>query len=93
MMTNQGYTMYTDDALNSAVEQEVFTKDAVSNFKQHVESPKQTPSVDEENFRLIGGFNDIFVVIAGILLLFSSFTVLRVMSFPLATIVFSLLAW
>lgn len=85
--------MYTDDDLNSAIEKDIFTKDAVSKFKLHVESLKETPSVDEENFRLIGGFNDIFVVIACVLLLFSSFTVLRVMSFSLATIVFPLLAW
>ena len=64
--------MYTDDDLNSAVEQDIFTSEAVSKFKHHVESLKETPSVDEENFRLIGGFNDIFVVIACVLLLFSS---------------------
>ena len=85
--------MYTDDDLNSAIKQEIFTKDAVSKFKLHVESQKETPSVDEENFRLIGGFNDIFVVIACILLLVSSAVVLRVISESLASIAFPLISW
>lgn len=85
--------MYTDDDLNSAIEQNIFTNDAVSKFKLHVESLKETPSVDEENFRLIGGFNDIFVVIACILLLVSSAAVLGVISKTLASIAFPFIAW
>jgi hypothetical protein len=38
---------------------------------------KNTNQVDEENFKLIGSFNDIFVVIACLLLLFSSGWVLN----------------
>lgn len=85
--------MYTDDDLKSAIKQDIFTEEAVSKFKEHIESIKETPSVDEENFRLIGGFNDIFVVIACVLLLFSSSMALRVISEPLAFIIFPLLAW
>lgn len=85
--------MYTDDHLNSAIEQNIFTKGAVSEFRQHIASLKQTTSVDEENFRLIGGFNDIFVVIACILLLFSSAAVLREISYSLAALSFPLIAW
>ena len=85
--------MYTDDDLSTAVDEGIFTNDAVLNFKKHIESLKETPSIDEENFRLIGGFNDIFVVIACILLLFSSVAVLRVFSELLAAITFPLIAW
>ena len=40
--------------------------------------------VDEENFRLMGGFNDIFIVIASGLLLFSAMWLLTPIGAPLA---------
>lgn len=64
--------MYTDEDLNSAVKAGIFEQEAVSKFRSHVAEHRQTPAVDEENFRLIGGFNDIFVVIACSLLLISA---------------------
>jgi hypothetical protein len=53
------------------------------------------PSVDEENFRLISGFNDIFVVIACMLLLFSSLWVLKssTENVSLGLITFTILSW
>lgn len=63
--------MYTDEEMNMAVKQKIFSQDAVSEFRQYIDSTKNTVAVDEENFRLLTGFNDIFVTIACILLLFS----------------------
>lgn len=85
--------MYTDEDLNLAVEKGIFSEDAVSDFRTQLAQSKNTSAVDEENFRLITGFNDIFVVIACALLLFSSAAVLRVISELLALAVFPILSW
>lgn len=85
--------MYTDEDLNYAVKKGVFTDTAVNEFRSLLATEKHTSSVDEENFRLIGGFNDIFVVIACMLLLLSSIWVLRPISDTLAMLVFAILSW
>lgn len=64
--------MYTDDDLNKAVEKGIFTETAVSHFRNEMARIQKSPRVDEENFRLLSGFNDIFVVIACILSLASA---------------------
>lgn len=63
--------MYTDEDLNLAVEKEIFTGKSVDQFRDLMGFTKQTSIADEENFKLITGFNDIFIVIACSLLLFS----------------------
>lgn len=63
--------MYSDEDLASAVEAGVFNEDAVAAFREHVAQLRQAPAVDDEHFRFISGFNDIFVVIACALLLIS----------------------
>lgn len=63
--------MYTDEDLNNAVSKGIFSDTSVQDFRSYVESTNNTHAVDEENFRLISGFNDIFVVIASALLLVS----------------------
>jgi len=85
--------MYTDEDLEFAVEKGIFTKESVTEFRTHLSSLKNIPAVDEENFRLITGFNDIFVVIACSLLLFSSLWALRGFSETLALLIFPILAW
>ena len=62
--------MYSEEDLDLAVKQGVFTATSVEEFRELVASSKQTSVVDEENFRLVGGFNDIFIVIACALLPF-----------------------
>lgn len=60
--------MYTNEDLDVAVKQGIFTELAVENFKHHI--AKEGATVDEENFRFVSGFNDIFVSIAlGIVLI------------------------
>jgi hypothetical protein len=63
--------MYTDDDLTNAVGQGIFHEDSVQQFRNYIARAKNTNLVDEENFRLISGFNDVFVVIASGLLLVS----------------------
>ena len=61
--------MYSDGDIDAAVAANALTAEAAASFRAHFASVQSTPVVDEENFRLLSGFNDIFVTIAGILLL------------------------
>jgi hypothetical protein len=61
--------MYTDQDLTDAVRQGIFSESSVQQFRQYIALNNNTNPVDEENFRLISGLNDIFVVIASGLLL------------------------
>ena len=64
--------MYSEEDLVSAVKAGVMTPEIAAAFRQHSAEQRITPIVDEEHFRLITGFNDIFVVIACLLLLISA---------------------
>ena len=64
--------MYTDEDLYSAVDEGIFRKEDVEKFRLYVAQDANTNLVDEENFRLVSGFNDIFVCIAALVLLISS---------------------
>ncbi len=85
--------MYSDDDLNFAIRQGIFTQDSVNQFRTAIASQRNTQSVDEENFKLIGGFNDIFVVIASILLLSSTYWTFSVFGLIAGAISLPTLAW
>ena len=85
--------MYADEDLELAVKQGVFSDASVTAFRDLLSQSTSSPAVDEENFKLIGGFNDIFIVIACGLLLFSSFSVLEAVSNGVGYLVFLLLSW
>ena len=87
--------MYTDEDLNFAVEKKIFSAESVEEFRAVLSSLKNSPSIDEENFRLIGGFNDIFIVIACSLLLFSSLWVIESITNndSLGLLAFTILSW
>ncbi|HYD37334.1 MAG TPA: hypothetical protein VEA60_06950 [Allosphingosinicella sp.] len=63
--------MYSDSDLDAAVAAGALSPDAASALRAYVESRAASPAVDEEHFRLITGFNDIFVAIAAAILLFA----------------------
>ncbi|TDP01845.1 hypothetical protein [Marinomonas balearica] len=63
--------MYTDEDLDNAAAQGIFQPEDVASFRDYMQSMRHTTSADEENVRLITSFNDIFVVIAMGLFLFS----------------------
>lgn len=61
--------MYTEEDIASAIDAGILSNETADAFRAHVAGLRQGPAVDEEHFRLITGFNDIFVVIASVLLL------------------------
>jgi hypothetical protein len=63
--------MYSESDLEAAVAAGAITPEAASAFRNYVADRSASPAVDEEHFRLITGFNDIFVAIAAAILLFA----------------------
>ncbi|MCH4893902.1 MULTISPECIES: hypothetical protein [unclassified Sphingomonas] len=63
--------MYSESDLDNAVEAGVVPREMATAFRNHVASLRLAPTVDEEHFRLLTGFNDIFVAIALVLVLFA----------------------
>ena len=61
--------MYSNTDIESAVTAGVMPQATADALRLHVSTMRATPMVDEEQFRLLTGFNDIFVAIAGVLLL------------------------
>ncbi len=61
--------MYSETDIQSAVDAGVMTPEAASALRAHVTDVRERPATDEENFRLVNSFNDIFVTIAAVLLL------------------------
>lgn len=63
--------MYSEEDLETAVTAGIFTPASVNAFRRQVSMVRNTSAVDEEHFRLVSSFNDIFVVIACTMLLAS----------------------
>jgi hypothetical protein len=63
--------MYSDSDLEAAVAAGALTPEAAAALRTYVATRSASPAVDEEHFRLITGFNDIFVSVAAAILLFA----------------------
>jgi hypothetical protein len=63
--------MYSQQEIDDAVASGVITAEAADALRAHISSQRSTAIPDEEQFRLITGFNDIFVSIAAAILLFA----------------------
>jgi len=61
--------MYSESDIDNAVTAGALSAEAAAAFRAHVAGERAAPLADEESFRLVTGFNDIFVTIATILLL------------------------
>jgi len=85
--------MYTDDDLQQAVEKGTFTASAVEQFQADIRQRNNTHFADEEDFKLLSSFNDIFVVIACVLLLLSAAWVVQESSAALAGLSVAALSW
>lgn len=85
--------MYTDDDLQQAVDRGIFTASAVKQFRHDALQRRNTHFADEEDFKLVSSFNDIFVLMACALLLLSTGWVLQAISAPLAALVVAVLSW
>ena len=63
--------MYSQQDIDEAVTAGAITSDAAAALRNFVDGTAALPAVDEEHFRLLTGFNDIFVTIAAAILLFA----------------------
>lgn len=63
--------MYSQNDLDEAVAAGAISVEAATSLRSFIDSQRASPAVDEENFRLVTGFNDIFVSIAAAILLFA----------------------
>jgi hypothetical protein len=63
--------MYSQNELDEAVAAGAITAEAAAALRAHVERQGSGSTVDEEQFRLLTGFNDIFVSIAAAIMLFA----------------------
>ncbi|WP_106639727.1 hypothetical protein [Allosphingosinicella vermicomposti] len=61
--------MYSESDLEAAVAAGAISPDTATRLRNFVAESRATPVVDEEHFRLLTGFNDIFVAIAATILL------------------------
>jgi len=61
--------VYSESDIDGAVQAGALGADAAAAFRAHVAATRTAPAVDEESFRLLTGFNDIFVSIAAMLML------------------------
>ena len=61
--------MYSQNELDDAVAAGAITAESAASLRSFLEAQRSAPAVDEEQFRLITGFNDIFVSIAAVILL------------------------
>ena len=63
--------MYSQNEIDEAVSAGAISAESAAALRGFVEGQRALPAVDEEQFRLITGFNDIFVAIAAAILLFA----------------------
>jgi hypothetical protein len=61
--------MYSETDLEAAVTSGVLTAEQAASFRAFIAADRRLPAADEEHFRLLTGFNDIFVGIAATILL------------------------
>ena len=63
--------MYSEADLQSAVTAGAISHEAAEALRAHAAGMRSAPVADEEHFRLVTGFNDIFVTVATALMLFA----------------------
>ena len=97
--------MYSQQELDEAVAAGAITEQSANALRAFVANQRSSTIVDEEHFRLITGFNDIFVAVAGAILFFAvgwigqwlgaqiGFTVETQGPSPLAGLAVALTAW
>jgi len=64
--------MYSEEDINSAIEAGALSEDAAASFRAHMSEVRGISRGDEENFRLLNSFNDIFVAIGIAIMLFAA---------------------
>lgn len=64
--------MYTEEDISNAITKGIFSQESASSFRKFIAEQRGSLAVDEENFRLVSSFNDIFVAAICVLLLISA---------------------
>ena len=85
--------MYSESDLSAAVAAGVLTPEAAQRLRDHVAAMRAGPQTDEEHFRLLTGFNDIFVSIAAAILLMAVGWIGQAIYPPLAGVAVATTAW
>ncbi len=85
--------MYSQDDIDRAVADGALTQEAAASLRDYTSQRKATSLVDEEHFHLLSGFNDIFVTIAVLLVLFSCAFLGRELHYILGPVCVALSAW
>ncbi len=85
--------MYSESDLTAAVAAGAISADAAQGLRDHVARTSAAPAVDEEHFRLLTGFNDIFVSIAAVILLLAMAWIGQSIYDPLAGVFVAGSAW
>ena len=85
--------MYSEDDLNAAVAGGAITEGDAARLREFTAARRATPSADEEQFRLLTSFNDIFVSGAVLMTLVSVLWLLSGASTTVALVTVAALAW
>ncbi len=85
--------MYSQDDIDRAVADGALTQEAANSLRVYTSQRKATSLVDEEHFHLLSGFNDIFVTIAVLLVLFSCAFLGKELHSNLGPVCVALSAW
>lgn len=85
--------MYSESDIDGAVTAGAISPDAAAALRRHVAASHAAPAVDEEHFRLLTGFNDIFVSIAIVLLLVAVAQIGLAITRPLGGTLVAATAW
>lgn len=85
--------MYSESDIDGAVAAGVMPAATATAFRNHVAGGRNTPAVDEEHFRLLTGFNDIFVAIAIGLLLVALMQIGTTIANPIGGVLVAAASW
>ena len=78
--------MYSEQDLRDAVAGGAITEEAALALRAHVAKARHMPITDEENFRLVSSFNDIFVAIGVVIMLLAMGAVGQAIAEAIATL-------
>jgi len=85
--------MYSESDIDGAVAAGAITREAAAALRNHIAVSQSAPAVDEEHFRLLTGFNDIFVSIAVGLVLVAVAWIGKSVTTPLAGGLVAVVSW
>ena len=85
--------MYSESDIDGAVTAGAISRDAAAALRNHIAARNAAPAVDEEHFRLLSGFNDIFVAIAVTLVLVAVAWIGQSITMPLAGALVATTSW